>query len=950
MALRGLYGLVRRRGCSRSGHLDNRRGRCGLLGNGSFLHHRRGRFGFCGLFFGSYGLLLFGLLVVKFPRKVCVYGDHTAVLLGNLRNVVGIQLKGHSGFFLAQIFTDQAAADQVFGGIKGILLLVIDRFDIDGREPLLLACALNQLQCQRELAGGIDLVKEGSLRVLFLASHVASVIHGVLQRCRIERQVQIQRTGAHVDFRDLRTVVAVIVDRPRDAVLCALICEQCVFDCAVILFDVGTGLDQLCLKALAIVCHDIATRLLVKADDALVAREQVAFVLIVTVAVLLRIALCIRIVLVLCIKLLNFLDVLVLFLRVRKGGDALVILHSGIFHRHLMLGTKLRADFHQFCDRLENLLSRGAVTLLCLCRRRGRGGRGLLDDLLVGFGDVFFNIRHLSARICRAVYGDSACRGCLSNRRLCLRNHGNGCRLLCRSLLRRLLGNDRLLRHSVVGYGLLLKGLLGNIRLLHLLLALIGYIRIRIFLLRRFLYGLLLRRCFRLGSTLLHGLLERRAGNKHVSLGKENDQNNSEHQSADRRQNRQCEKRHLGRQRNRSERQGGDCEVSGSVVCMTAVQLILQLVLQLVPMGVLHFSDQNANAGNLRAKQACQYGDRDQKGTFHAQSQIRCRCKNVLKIQDFVLRSFYCSAARSQNRNLDRRQESILYFNTKEIKFQYVHRKNFPFFTGFYRNFRHCTARKGKVLQKAGSRAFFSRGSSLFQRFFPTSRRGIIEPSSKSDDLSDGEQQCVAQAEDRRHVTFRALSGQIGTHRQALRKPRHSLRAKHRHPAAKRRKRVLRFHKPLPYLPQIRKRTDLRGNRLCLIQRPPAGIDLLSYGKQRQNRILQFVLRILHVQQKTTHKSICPLSVSESDVARRKAVRQRANFFLNSAQSVRTRARTCGKIAYKHVCTCPRLRHRLRTQTRKLPRSLHGFAKLSVLQKRNTVPHSVPTVCAYRQI
>ena len=55
----------------------------------------------------------------------------------------------------------------------------------------------------------------------------------------------------------------------------------------------------------------------------------------------------------------------------------------------------------------------------------------------------------------------------------------------------------------------------------------------------------------------------------------------------------------------------------------------------------LSFSDQNTDSRNLRTKQARQYGNRDQNRAFDTKSQIRSRCKNVLKIQNPVPRSFY---------------------------------------------------------------------------------------------------------------------------------------------------------------------------------------------------------------------------------------------------------------------------------------------------------------------
>ena len=77
-------------------------------------------------------------------------------------------------------------------------------------------------------------------------------------------------------------LVGKIIDGPGDTILGSFVTKERVFNAAVIFFDLRACLDQLCLKALAVMCNDVATRFLVKANNALIAGEEVTFVLVVS--------------------------------------------------------------------------------------------------------------------------------------------------------------------------------------------------------------------------------------------------------------------------------------------------------------------------------------------------------------------------------------------------------------------------------------------------------------------------------------------------------------------------------------------------------------------------------------------------------------------------------------------------------------------------------------------
>ena len=564
MTLGGFHGFMRYRGRTCHRLLNNRLDRCRFFGNG-LLNNRL----FNDLFFNNrflyrhflYNRLLrlFGLLIIKFPSKVRIYGNHAAILLGKLRYVIGIQLKGHSGLFLAQIFANQAAADQILCGIERILLLIVHRLNIDRRESLLLASALHQLQCQRQLSGRVHLVKERCFRILLLIADVTTVIYTILQRRGIKRKIQIQSTRTNVDLRNLRMIVIVIIDGPRNTVLSTLIRKKRILDRAVILLNVATRLNQLCLKALAVMCHDVAACLLVKANNTLTAGEEVALVLILTVLVtaLLLISL-LGFNLVLFLLGIDFLDLLILFLCIDSRRSVFVLLKGGIFHCHLLTGADLRADLHQFRNCLENFLGRGAVTILRLCSRRCGGRGGLLDHLFIGFGNILFNVRHLTAGICRTVNRNTANHrsgrsrrrhhtGLHSHGRLC--NHSNvllcnlRCILMCNSLL---IGRLILIRNlflCIGGKHLRKRLLCRDISLLCLFLRFIGLI-----ILCHSICGFL---CYS-GSFCL-AFLRGFRGNQCIAFSKIYNQSHSKHQRTERGSCRDDKERQLRRKRNRTE-------------------------------------------------------------------------------------------------------------------------------------------------------------------------------------------------------------------------------------------------------------------------------------------------------------------------------------------------------------------------------------------------------------
>ena len=385
----GCGGCARYNGGSRRGNGSRLLDDHGFLNDDGFLGNR-----LCYRFFGSgffygFGLGLgFGLIVVKLPSEVCICGDNGFVLFDQLRYVIGVKLKGDRGLFLTQILANESAGDERFGIGEGILLLVIDLFDIDGRESLLFASTLNKLQSKRELARRVDLVKEGRLGVFLFGANVASTINRILKGRGLKRKIKIQRAGANVDLCDLRVLVGVGINGPAHALLGAFVTHKCVADSTVIFFGSGTGLHQLCLAALAIACNDVASGLLVKAYDALVAKE-IAFVLVIVLFCIgFSLCLILGINLILSVELFDF----ELFVLGIDGRYAFSVFLCGTCNSNLTLHTNLRLELLESIDRLHHFLGYGIGTLIL----GNSGGVGLLDDLLGGLDNMLLNKGPLS--------------------------------------------------------------------------------------------------------------------------------------------------------------------------------------------------------------------------------------------------------------------------------------------------------------------------------------------------------------------------------------------------------------------------------------------------------------------------------------------------------------------------------------------------------------------------
>ena len=398
VALGGANGLVR---CSSCGGCTRYGGGNGCFFDGGLLNDNRFLFGllddnrlFLYGFYGSglfYGLGL-GLIVVKLPCEVCVCGNNGFVLFDQLRYVIGIKLKGDRRLFLTQVLANESASDKRFGIGEGILLLVVDLFDIDGRESLLFASALNKLQSKCELARRVDLVKEGSLSVFLFRTNVASAVNGILKGRGLKRKIEIQRAGANVDLCDLRVLVGVGVNGPAHALLGAFVAHKRVADSTVIFFGSGTGLHQLCLAALAIACNDVASGLLVKAYDALVAKEIAFVFVIVLFCISFSFGLVLGIDLILGFDLLDLFDLELFILGIDGSRCALAVFLYGTCNSDLAFHTDLRLKLLESIDRLHHFLGYGIGSLIL----GNGGGVGLLDDLLGGLDNMLFNKGTLS--------------------------------------------------------------------------------------------------------------------------------------------------------------------------------------------------------------------------------------------------------------------------------------------------------------------------------------------------------------------------------------------------------------------------------------------------------------------------------------------------------------------------------------------------------------------------
>ena len=351
-------------------------GGSGLLDNDFFYR---------GFFFDNFfdNFFYLGLIVIKFPGEVCVCGNDGFVFLYQLRYVIGIKLKGSRGLFLAQILTDKTTGNQCFGFGKGILFLVVDLFDIDGRESLLFAGTLYQFQCKRKLARRVDLVKERCLGIFLLAANVASAIDRILKCGGFKRKIKIERARTDVDFCNLRAIVCVGIDAPTHTLLGALIAHKRVADSTVILFGGRTRLHQLCLTALAIASNDVATGFFVKTNDAFVAKEITFVFVIVLFCIGFSFCFVFYVEFVLGIQLVEFFFVSV---------NRLTVLLCRMCHSDLTLHTELEAELLELVNRLAHFLG----NRVCVLILGNGGGVGLSDNLASGFDDVLFNNRSLS--------------------------------------------------------------------------------------------------------------------------------------------------------------------------------------------------------------------------------------------------------------------------------------------------------------------------------------------------------------------------------------------------------------------------------------------------------------------------------------------------------------------------------------------------------------------------
>ena len=544
--------------------------------------------------------------------------------------MIGIQLKRNGRLFLTQILADQATADQRFGSLKGILLLIADGLNVDGRKSLFFASALNKLKRKGELAGRINLVQEGSLGILFLAADITSMVNGILKTCGIKRQIEIQGAVAHIDLRNLRVLVVIAVDGPSDAILRALVTEQCILDFTVVFFHVGACLDQLCLKTLTIMCYDITACLLVKADDTLIAGEKLAFIIVIAFLEGSFVCgiLCIELIVLVCLGLVCF---LILFSLCKGGRGFIHRFDSGMLNRHLMLHTQLCAKLHQLRDRLENFLGSGTVFLFCLggtcCRNSIRCcGGGLLDDLLVGLLDQFFDHRHLTCGISRAVHGNTTLRqglrGCISclgtrnqigRHRLSLSglcDHGLilGMYLFCTLLncdFR--LCNDLFFKLTLSFFGLIFFSIVDKDILLCLCKGICGIV------------------CFHdfLGSVLLTlcGLCD----SESIPLGIKHSQKYHKNKRAYSHGNCQSIHSSMRNGRNGAKQKRHYHITTTACVLLVFCDRIIRFLQTLLSACLHHLADENANSCYFCAKQTRQHDCRDKKYAFHVPIDDGCR-------------------------------------------------------------------------------------------------------------------------------------------------------------------------------------------------------------------------------------------------------------------------------------------------------------------------------------
>ena len=528
--------------------------------------------------------------------------------------MIGVKLEGDRRLFLTQILANKSTSDKCFGIGKGILLLVIDFFDVDGRETLLFASALYQFKCQSELAGRVDLVKEGGLCIFLFAANVLAAVNGIFQGGRFEREVKIQGARTNIDFCNL-LFVCVGVNRPAHALFGALIAHECVADCAIILFGSGARLHQFCLAALAIASNDVATRLFVKAYDALIAKE-IAFVFVV---VLFCIGFSFGFIL--CFDLIFGIDFFCfdfLFFGLGKRRSAFALLR-GMLNSNLFFHTELGLELHELGDRLHHFLGSRAE-LLCFATLGNGGGIGFFDNFSGGFNDVLFNDGGLSV-VSRCAFGNnSALNGFNYGLNRFLGNNSgffNNLRFLnlfCyRFFLFILFGHNGILSCNQVGDSFLCR--------------LVVFVIVVLFFDGLFLtvelFGsgnsdclLLCSLCSQRFCLLLGSFSFCLCGNEEISLGIKNSQKDNQHKCSNCASDCKHQKGQLCRHRNRAKGQRGYGIVRASVLI-----IFVLCDVHLTAARTTQFADEHTNACDFSAQNKRQNCDGNVVSVFYAQCQ-----------------------------------------------------------------------------------------------------------------------------------------------------------------------------------------------------------------------------------------------------------------------------------------------------------------------------------------
>ena len=257
----GRLGPVVGLGIDRSGHADGLAGVDGSRRDRRFLDRfRRSGFRLGSLLgLGTLGVVVHLKAEARFLRLV-VHG----------RGIV--RFKGADPLFVARRYAHQSPCDQVLHGIKRVHLLIVDRFDVDGRQSVFLADHPHQLQRPAAFARlrRADEIAERRAFKPFGRSDVLAPVDRSLQRGGIEREIEDQTARDDVDAGDRLAVVGEAVHRPADARFGPFVCQKRVFEDPVNALDACGGLDELCLERLAVDLDDVASPLDVKADDALV--------------------------------------------------------------------------------------------------------------------------------------------------------------------------------------------------------------------------------------------------------------------------------------------------------------------------------------------------------------------------------------------------------------------------------------------------------------------------------------------------------------------------------------------------------------------------------------------------------------------------------------------------------------------------------------------------------